>query len=108
MNRIVKALSAIFGREVEDPLIATRKDDDALTPAQRESLVAAERVRSAMFGPPQGAFSGKDGAEAIKFALEIDDHYEMRDFLGGWLEGDTREWPEFKPDLLVRPREAAK
>jgi hypothetical protein len=36
---------------------------------------------------------------AIQFALSIDDHYDMREFLNGWNEGDTSEWPEFRAAL---------
>lgn len=33
---------------------------------------------------------------AIEFVVEqIDDHLEMFEFLNGWLDGDTSEWPEF-------------
>ncbi len=36
-----------------------------------------------------------DALKAIEFALTIDDHFEMRDFLYGWMHGDTSEWPEY-------------
>lgn len=31
-------------------------------------------------------------SEAIEFALTIDDHFEMHDFLDGWMHGDIEEW----------------
>ncbi len=31
----------------------------------------------------------------IKFAVTIDDHFDMREFLDSWLHGDVSEWPEF-------------
>ena len=30
--------------------------------------------------------------EAIEFALTIDDHFEMREFLKSWAHGDIDEW----------------
>lgn len=37
----------------------------------------------------------QEALRAIRFALNIDDHYNMREFLDGWTHGDTSEWPEF-------------
>lgn len=36
-----------------------------------------------------------DPIGAIKFALTIEDHFDMRAFLADWLHGDLTEWPEF-------------
>lgn len=37
-----------------------------------------------------------EGHHAIQFALEeLDDVYDMRVFLDGWLHGDLEGWPEF-------------
>lgn len=38
---------------------------------------------------------GLDAERAIQFALSIDDHYDSREFLQAWRDGDTSEWPEF-------------
>jgi len=40
--------------------------------------------------------------DAIKRALEIDDHFECREFLGAWLHGDWSTVRDFlTPDLLM-------
>jgi hypothetical protein len=35
------------------------------------------------------------GAEAIRFALLIEDHFNRDEFLQEWLVGDLSLWPEF-------------
>lgn len=35
------------------------------------------------------------GEDAIKYALNLADHWEMRDFLEGWQMGDLEEWPDY-------------
>lgn len=37
--------------------------------------------------------------QAIEFALEIDDHFDMREFLDGWMHGDVQDWPEYQTFL---------
>jgi hypothetical protein len=44
---------------------------------------------------PRPAGDHGTGIQAIEFALEIDDHYDMRYFLQGWNEGSLDEWPEY-------------
>lgn len=45
-----------------------------------------------------------DPIAAIFFALQIDDHYEVRDFLTGWVEGAIEEWPEFDGSRDCQPK----
>ncbi|QRE77356.1 hypothetical protein [Methylobacterium aquaticum] len=45
--------------------------------------------------------------QAIEFALKIDDHYDMRDFLGSWNEGDLTDWPEFLEHINLQPVDPA-
>lgn len=44
----------------------------------------------------------EEALAVIEFAQTIDDHYDMREFLKGWSEGDTTEWPEFTAFLAER------
>jgi hypothetical protein len=44
----------------------------------------------------------------IKFAIDLDDHYDRLEFLKGWNEGDTSEWPEFRAALSPAPAQEQK
>lgn len=45
---------------------------------------------------PSGNISLGTAVQAIEFALKIDDHYDMREFLNGWMHGDVEEWDEYQ------------
>lgn len=38
--------------------------------------------------------------QAIEFALGIDDHWDMRQFLDDWMHGDVSEWPEYSTHIV--------
>jgi hypothetical protein len=40
---------------------------------------------------------GPDAAQAIEFAIAIEDHHGRVAFLQAWQHGDTSEWPEYQP-----------
>lgn len=40
--------------------------------------------------------------KAIEFSITLDDHYDRLNFLTGWLEGDTSEYPDFAPVKTLR------
>ena len=39
--------------------------------------------------------SQSEGAQAVIFAVELEDHFDRLCFLEGWLRGDTSAWPEY-------------
>lgn len=53
--------------------------------------------------PPGEAL--REAWAVIAFAQTIDDHYDMREFLKGWSEGDVSEWPEFTDKLAASASE---
>lgn len=45
-----------------------------------------------IIGAPPNEWQLLTPVEVIEFSLTIDDHFEMRAFLEGWVEGDVSEW----------------
>lgn len=65
---------------------------DCMRTAYRALLSAGfiaqdERLRKAFEG-------GGTSPQAIHYALTLDDHFEMREFLDGWMHGDIAEWAD--------------
>lgn len=48
-----------------------------------------------------------NATQAIKFAMTIDDHYDMRSFLSGWWDGslDAEAWDDYFKALKTRDYE---
>lgn len=58
-------------------------------------MLSELRRRFALWVCPELA----EPVEAIKFAVEIDDHFDRLYFLNSWLHGDLGDWPEYRAAL---------